>query len=97
MNRVAALHIQVETARAIVQEQGGDFVLCLKGNQPGLHRQAEIFLPASVPPRQVEIQDSRGCRERRAIMRRAVDPAPMNFPHIAQLARLERTRDLRDP
>jgi hypothetical protein len=45
-----ALHTQVETARAIVQQQGGDYVLCLKGNQPGLQRQAQTLLPASVPP-----------------------------------------------
>jgi hypothetical protein len=45
-----ALHTQVETARAIVQDQGGDYVLCIKGNQPGLQRQAQTLLPASVPP-----------------------------------------------
>ncbi len=45
-----ALHTQTETARAIVQAQGGDYVLCLKGNQPGLQRQAQTLLPASFPP-----------------------------------------------
>jgi hypothetical protein len=45
-----ALHTQSQTARAIVQEQGGDYVLCLKGNQPGLQRQAQTLLPASFPP-----------------------------------------------
>lgn len=45
-----ALHTQSQTARAIVQEQGGDYVLCLKGNQPGLQRQAQTLLPESVPP-----------------------------------------------
>lgn len=45
-----ALHTQTQTARAIVQEQGGDYVLCLKGNQPGLQRQAQTLLPASFPP-----------------------------------------------
>lgn len=45
-----ALHTQTETARAIVQGQGGDYVLCLKGNQPGLQRQAQTLLPASFPP-----------------------------------------------
>lgn len=45
-----ALHTQVETARAIVQEQGGDYVLCLKANQPSLQRQAQTLLPESVPP-----------------------------------------------
>jgi len=45
-----ALHTQVETARAIVQDQGGDYVLCIKANQSGLQRQAQSLLPASVPP-----------------------------------------------
>jgi hypothetical protein len=45
-----ALHTQTETARAIVQEQGGDYVLCIKGNQSGLQRQAQTLLPASFPP-----------------------------------------------
>jgi hypothetical protein len=45
-----ALHTQVETARAIVQDQGGDYVLCIKGNQPALQRQAQTLLPASLPP-----------------------------------------------
>jgi hypothetical protein len=45
-----ALHTQVETARAIVQDQGGDYVLCIKGNQAGLQRQAQTLLPASFSP-----------------------------------------------
>ena len=45
-----ALHTQVETARAIVQDQGGEYVLCIKGNQPALQRQAQRLLPASLPP-----------------------------------------------
>jgi hypothetical protein len=45
----------------------------------------------------VEIEDNRGRRERRALVSRTVDPAQMNFPHAAQIARLERTRNLKDP
>jgi hypothetical protein len=45
----------------------------------------------------VEIEDNRGRRERRAIVRRTVDPAQMSCPHAAQIARLERTRNLKDP
>ena len=45
----------------------------------------------------MEIEDNRGRRERRAIITRSVEPAQMNFPHAAQIARLERTRDLHDP
>jgi hypothetical protein len=45
-----ALHTQVETARAIVQEGGGDFVLFVKGNQEGLQNQARHFLPEDFSP-----------------------------------------------
>jgi len=45
-----ALHTQVQTARAIVQEGGGDFVLFVKGNQSGLLHQARHFLPEAFSP-----------------------------------------------
>jgi hypothetical protein len=45
-----ALHTQTQTARAIVQERGGDFVLFVKGNQPGLLRQGQHFLPENFSP-----------------------------------------------
>ncbi len=45
-----ALHTQVETAHAIVQESGGDFVLVVKGNQEGLQNQARHFLPEDFSP-----------------------------------------------
>jgi hypothetical protein len=45
-----ALHTQVETGRAIVQDRGGHFVLFVKGNQPGLLKQAQHFLPEDFSP-----------------------------------------------
>jgi hypothetical protein len=45
-----ALHTQVETARGIVQEGGGDFVLFVKGNQETLQKQARHFLPEDFSP-----------------------------------------------
>jgi predicted transposase YbfD/YdcC len=45
-----AMHTQVETARGIVQEGGGDFVLFVKGNQDGLQKQARHFLPEDFSP-----------------------------------------------
>ncbi len=55
-----ALHTQVETARAIVQEGGGDYVLFVKGNQAGLQNQARHFLPEDFSPS----VPNRGCRPR---------------------------------
>lgn len=45
-----ALHTQVETARVIVQEGGGDFVFFVKGNQSGVLDQAKHFLPEDFSP-----------------------------------------------
>lgn len=45
-----ALHTQVKTARAIVMESGGDYILPIKDNQRTLHKQAQTLLPESVPP-----------------------------------------------
>ena len=45
-----ALHTQVETARTIVQEGGGDYVLIVKANQSGLLAQAQHFLPEVFSP-----------------------------------------------
>jgi len=45
-----ALHTQVQTARAIVQEGGGDYVLVVKGNQGDLQKQACHFLPEVFSP-----------------------------------------------
>jgi hypothetical protein len=45
-----ALHTQVKTARSVVQEGGGDFVLFVKGNQAGLQAQAQHFLPEDFSP-----------------------------------------------
>jgi hypothetical protein len=45
-----ALHTQVETARSIVQEGGGDYVLVVKGNQGDLQKQALHFLPEVFSP-----------------------------------------------
>jgi hypothetical protein len=45
-----ALHTQRQTARAVVQERGGDLVLFVKGNQPGLLKQAQHFLPENFSP-----------------------------------------------
>jgi hypothetical protein len=45
-----ALHTQVQTGHSIVQEGGGDFVLFVKGNQAGLLKQAQHFLPEDFSP-----------------------------------------------
>jgi hypothetical protein len=55
-----ALHTQVETARGIVQDGGGDFVLFVKGNQETLQKQARHFLPEDFSPS--TLSDREGAR-----------------------------------
>ena len=43
-----ALHTQAETARALVLEHGGDYLLTVKGNQPTVKENIERLVPA--PP-----------------------------------------------
>lgn len=46
-----ALHTQVETARQILYEQGGDYLLTVKGNQPTLQKTlASLFAQQAFPP-----------------------------------------------
>jgi hypothetical protein len=67
-----------------------------KAISPASNAKPKLSCRRLFPPRHIEIEDNRGRRERRAIVARSVDPAQMNFPHAAQIARLERTRDLGD-
>lgn len=55
-----ALHTQVRTAREVVQEKGGHYVLVAKGNQETLLNQAKTFLPEGFSPSAVQ----RGSRAR---------------------------------
>lgn len=48
---VDALHTNVETARQILYEQGGDYVMTVKGNQPALQKTlADLFAPKAFSP-----------------------------------------------
>jgi hypothetical protein len=46
-----ALHTQVETAQQILYEQGGDYLLTVKANQPTIHHTLEsLFAPQAFSP-----------------------------------------------
>jgi hypothetical protein len=60
-----ALHTQQETAREIVQEDGGDYLLTVKKNQPGIRQtlaKALADIPASFSP---SASDANACLDRR--------------------------------
>ncbi len=90
-----AMHTQVETARSVVQEGGGDYVLFVKGNQDGLLKQARHFLPEDFSPQLLTVERGHGRIEWRGIAVKEVTPAQMGFPHVAQVARLDRIRELK--
>src|ERR1035441_8310149 len=90
-----ALHTQVQTAHTIVQEGGGHFVLFAKGNQSHLLDQAKHFLPEDFSPELLQVERGHGRIEWRGIKVLAVTPAQMGFPHVLQLARIDRIRELK--
>jgi hypothetical protein len=46
-----ALHTQVETAQQILYEQGGDYLMTVKNNQPTLHKTlANLFVKQAFSP-----------------------------------------------
>lgn len=47
---IDALHTQSETARQIVLEHGGDYVMTLKGNQPNVQRAVQASVPDPASP-----------------------------------------------
>jgi predicted transposase YbfD/YdcC len=95
-----ALHCHREMAKAIV-EQGGDYVLAVKDNQPNLLRDAQTALSAI--PKTVEpatTQDARHGRKetRRAIVTSAKGMAEKHdFPGLKAVARLTSWRETDKP
>jgi len=75
-----ALHTQVQTARAMVQDGGGGYVMVVKANQSGLLKQARTLLPEAVPPcRRDDRRQRRAPRTARA-HRAERGPGPDGIP-----------------
>lgn len=84
-----ALHTQRETVEWI-RSRGGHFVLTVKGNQPGLCEQLERVHWKNLPATKV-IDTSHGRRTCRTIRATQVPPW-VDFPHVAQVLQMRRTR-----
>lgn len=87
-----AMHTQKDTATYIT-DRGGDYVLTVKGNQPGLLGRCK-----TLPWTQVPAHTSTGRSHRRRITRTIkVIQAPdlIDFPGAKQVAQLRRTRTIR--
>ncbi|MGL4178820.1 MAG: ISAs1 family transposase [Dermatophilaceae bacterium] len=83
-----AMHTQTDTARAIIS-RGGDYVLTVKKNQPGLYRDCKN-LPWNQVPAHSVLTSRRGRRARRTI-KVVTAPAWVTFAGAAQIAQLRRT------
>ncbi|MGL4742797.1 MAG: ISAs1 family transposase [Dermatophilaceae bacterium] len=88
---VDALHCQRLTAQTIIDE-GGHYVLTVKGNQPNLRRQLKD-LPWSKVTRHTYLQTGHGRTVRRAIKAIKV-PAWVDWPGAKQVLQIRRTRNI---
>jgi predicted transposase YbfD/YdcC len=83
-----AMHTQTDTAQMIV-DRGGDYVLTVKGNQPGLLRQLKTLPWRDVPTR-TYTQRGHGRTATRTV-KALVKPAWIEFPGCAQVLQIRRT------
>jgi predicted transposase YbfD/YdcC len=98
---IDALHTQAQTAREVVLAHGGDYLLSVKGNQPGVEAvvQAQVPDPGSPPfaplndPSAVRWTDlEKGDPVTRTLVVRPLDGETAGFPLVAQAARVHRQR-----
>jgi hypothetical protein len=78
-----ALHTQTQTARDIVLEGGGDYLLTVKDNQLKLHRNIETLLPApkaDFPPLEGDPHRVSHLRVRKGPQREPLDSDPCGRP-----------------
>ena len=94
-----ALHCHRAMAEAI-RARGGDYVLAVKANQPGLLRDAEAALAAAPSARPAETVERAHDRQetRRAVVVAAAHMAVAHdFPGLAAVARVESRRGTDEP
>ena len=101
-NDCKALPTQSQTARGIVLEHGGDYLLTVKGNQPSVQAavQANVpdpgspFLPLKDDPAAVCWSDlDKGVLVHRTLVARPLAAETAGFPLVAQAAREHRQRE----
>ena len=86
------MHTQVDTAEWI-RDQGGHYVLTVKGNQKTLRKMLKA-LPWKSVPSVSSVDTGHGRRVRRTA--KAIEaPAWVDFPGAAQVVQLRRTRTIK--
>jgi hypothetical protein len=84
-----ALHTQTETARDIVLEGGGDYLLTVKDNQLKLHQNIQKLLPApkaDFPPLAANAHGVSHLPVRKGPQREPLDPDPTGLPGAGLLS-----------
>ncbi|MGI8306690.1 ISAs1 family transposase [Saccharopolyspora hattusasensis] len=89
-----AMHTQTETA-GLIRAMGADYVMCVKGNMPSLHRRLKKTIPWSKIPASVTDDASHGRKTKRSL-KIVQAPEWIDFPDTAQIAQIRRTRTVKN-
>ncbi|MFC1439725.1 ISAs1 family transposase [Streptacidiphilus sp. N1-10] len=87
-----ALHTQRAHARFLVQEKNAHYLLVVKANQPGLHRQVGSLPWQDVTARRYDRESGHGRKETRATRVLTITDLGLDFPHAVQAVRILRHR-----
>ncbi len=90
-----ALHTQAKTARYLVDEKHADYLFTVKDNQPTLKQDIQTLGLETLPPQHTDTDKGHGRIETRSIWTSTALVGYLEFPHVAQVFRVERhTTDL---
>ncbi|WP_327241110.1 ISAs1 family transposase [Streptomyces sp. NBC_01320] len=87
-----ALHTQRAHARFLVEEKNAHYLLVVKANQPGLHRQVRSLPWKDVTARRYDRERGHGRKETRVTRVLTVTDLGLDFPHAVQAVRILRHR-----
>jgi predicted transposase YbfD/YdcC len=87
-----ALHTQRGHARFLVEEKRAHYLLAVKANQPGLHRQLRSLPWKDVTARRYDREIGHGRKETRVTRVLTVTGLDQDFPHAVQAVRIPRHR-----
>jgi predicted transposase YbfD/YdcC len=85
-----AAHTTKANCRQLPQNNGADYVLCIKGNQPTAKAKAQQLLPGDSSPLFVVTEKGHGRIETRSVWHCLVDPETMGLAGAAQLIRVNK-------
>lgn len=88
-----ALHCRKKLASLIVLENGGDYLMTVKGNSPILHRSIGEELEKASTRTASSVEKGHGRIESRSIEVAAAASIARDWPHAAQIGRITRVRE----